>query len=382
MPKNKDKKSELAIARKGKVGKISIIGDIGWDYFGVSYKTFKQQLKDLGKVDMLEVEINSLGGIVTDGVAMLNALKESGVTVHTYINGVAASMGSVLAMAGDRLFVPDNSLMFVHKPLNMVIGNADDMRKMADDLDKFENAIVNSYQSHFKGSEDEMKTLMKEDTWLTADEVADKFNNVTVIATGEQEAAAHGEPLEILGDVVSHQETILDRAVNKVRNKVQNKPEEVEMTPEEIKEMKEGIVAETTTSVLDALKEAGVIKDADAEAKAKADAEAKAKADAEAKAKAGAEAKAKADAEASFEGDADDEEAVQAHLDALADKKLKDAVDWSDPESVAKYQKAKFGKKEPSTNASVQTTVLGKEEDGKFTAEAKEAAIKRMTNTK
>jgi len=361
MPKNKDKKSELAIARKGKVGKISIIGDIGWDYFGVSYKTFKQQLKDLGKVDMLEVEINSLGGIVTDGVAMLNALKESGVTVHTYINGVAASMGSVLAMAGDRIFVPDNSLMFVHKPLNMVIGNADDMRKMADDLDKFENAIVNSYQSHFKGSEDEMKTLMKEDTWLTADEVADKFNNVTVIATGEQEAAAHGEPLEILGDVVNHQETILDRAVNKVRNKVQNKPEEVEMTPEEIKEMKEGIVAETTTSVLDALKEAGVIKDKADEVKSEPKKEVE---------------------EASFEGDADDEEAVQAHLDALADKKLKDAVDWSDPESVAKYQKAKFGKKEPSTNASVQTTVLGKEEDGKFTAEAKEAAIKRMTNTK
>jgi len=228
------KKSALAIAREGKVGKISILGDIGWDWFGMSYRGFKQELKALGKVDMIELEINSPGGVVTDGTAIMNALMEHGATIHTYINGYAASIASVIAMAGDKIFMPDNALMFVHKPLTGLIGNAEDMRKVADGLDKFEDAIVNSYRKHFKGTDEEIKTLMAAETWMTADEVDDKFSNVTVIRTSEQKVAAHSGPLEVLGDIGMPKETILDGAINAVRNRVtNNKEDDMPMTPEE-----------------------------------------------------------------------------------------------------------------------------------------------------
>ena len=157
----KDKpKSELALARVGKVGKISIVGVVGWDYFGVSYVSFKQQLADLGAVNILEVDITSDGGIVTDGVAIMNALVQHEATVHININGMAASIASVIAMAGDRIFMPTNSLLMVHKPLSGLFGNADDLRQQADVLDKFESTLVASYARHFSGTEDEIKALM------------------------------------------------------------------------------------------------------------------------------------------------------------------------------------------------------------------------------
>lgn len=353
MPK---KKSELAIARKGKVGKISVVGDIGWDFFGVSYASFKKQLTDLGKVDIIEVEINSPGGVVTDGIAMFNALREHKATIHTYISGQAASMGSVLAMAGDRVFMPDNSLMFIHKPLNMMIGNAEDMRKMAEDLDKFEDVIVKSYQSRFRGTEEEIREIMAADSWLTADEVAEKFVDVTVIASGEQEAAAHSEPVEILGDVGMPQESFIDRATNKLRNKVQNNQQEVEMTPEERKELEEGIVAKVTASVLAALEGAGEEEEVE---------------------------EVEAEAETP-DIDMDDPEAVSAYLASLEKQKAKDAVDWSDPKSVKAYcdsLKPEEAPQAPTTNSTPSPEKNGEGEDTKFTPEAMKAAAERMVKS-
>jgi ATP-dependent Clp protease protease subunit len=346
------KKSALAIAREGKVGKISIVGDIGWDWFGMSYRGFKQELKALGKVDMIELEINSPGGIVTDGTAIMNALSEHGAVIHTYINGQAASIASVIAMAGDKIFMPDNALMFVHKPLNLMIGNAEDMRKMADDLDKFETAIVNSYRRHFKGTDEEIKALMAAETWMTADEVDEKFSNVVVVRTKEQKAAAHSDPLEILGDVGMPSETILDRAVNAVRNRVtNNKEEDMPMTPEE----KTELVTETTASVVAALKEAGVIKD-EQEAPAPSN-----------------------KVEVAFEGDMDNPEHVTAHIAKVEAAQMKASVDWNDPASVRKYQ-AFLAQKEPAAPATNSVVKPGKADasEEKFTSEAKEAAVERM----
>lgn len=362
MPKDKPK-SELALAREGKVGKISIIGDIGWDWFGMSYKGFRQELDRLGKINLIELDITSNGGIVTDGVAMMNALVEKDVPVHVYVNGIAASIATVIAMAGDRIFIPDNSLFFLHKPLNMVVGNADEMRKMADDLDKFETAIVNSYQRHFKGTDEEIQALMTADTWMTASEVADKFSNVTVIESGEQEAAAHGDPLEIFGDVIQHQETILDKAVNKVRNRVNgNDPKEVDMpiTPEERQELEDGIVAKTTTSIIAALKESGVIKEQEDDPAPVAK------------------------VEVPFEGDMTKPEDVQAHADKVALAELQASADMNTLAGVVAYQDALAkhqGRKEIVPASAQATGVPPKKVEGQHSDDDIDAAVARMTGT-
>lgn len=362
MPKDKPK-SELALARAGKVGKISINGAIGWDYFGISYAGFKQALSDLGKVDIIELEINSEGGVVTEGVAMMNALREHGATIHTYNIGMAASMGSALLLSGDRVFIPDNAMTFIHKPLNIVIGNADDMRKMAGELDKFETAMLGAYTKNFKGDEQGVHDLMASETWYTAEEMADKFNNVSVIKTGEQKAAAHGDPLEVFGDVVAHQETILDKAVNKIRNSVTgNDPKEVDMpiTPEEKKE----IVADTTASIMAALDK----RDKDAEEKGKKPAEAP-----------------EAKTEIAFEGDMTNPEDVQAHADKVAMAELVASADMSTTAGVVAYQAALAkhqGKKEIVPASAQATGVDKKPETGEeFSSDSINAAVARMSGT-
>lgn len=346
---DKKHKSELVLAREGKIGKLSIIGDVGWDWFGKSYKAFKKELDDLGKLDLIEVEINSPGGVVTDGVAIFNALSQHDAVVHTYISGQAASIASVIAMAGDKVFMPDNAMFFVHKPLNWLVGNADDMRKMADDLDKFETTLVNSYKKHFKGDEEEIKSLMQAETWMTADEVEEKFNNVVVMKTGEQKVAAHSEPLAILGEIQVPQETLLDKAVNALRTRVTENKQEVDMpmTPEE----KAELVQEVTASVVAALKPAEEPKKEEPKA-----------------------------LEIAFEGDMDKPEDVLAHAEKLKKAQIRAAVNWNDLESVKAYHKAiaPEAKAQPTTNAAPVTAKAGGEQE-KFTAEDKAKAVEAMT---
>jgi ATP-dependent protease ClpP protease subunit len=365
MPTEKTK-SEFAMAREGKVGKISIDGEIGWDYWdGMSFTGFKKQLAEMDDVGMIEVYINSPGGVITDGVAMANALREHPAIIHTYNRGMAASMGSVLLLAGDRVFIPDNAMTFIHKPLNMAIGNADDMRKQADELDKFEEAISNTYMKTFKGSRDELADLVAAETWHTADEIADKFDNVTIVATGEQQAAATCTPVEILGKVPDAEEDepeisqgLMKKIVNLVRGekRVGKHTKEVDMpiTPEERAE----IVEDVTASVKEGL----------------------APAIAEAIEAVQAKGPDKPETDVVFEGDPEDAEAVQAHADRLAQAQRVAAVDWGNLESVLAYQKAQKAAADtpPPTNTSSNGKVLGNLST-KRSAEEEEDAVARMS---
>lgn len=357
MPKPK---SELSMARVGNVGKISIIGPIGFEFYGegMTYSSFKKALANLGDVNLIEVEINSPGGVVTDGIAMVNALREHPAIVHTYNAGQAASMGSVLLLSGDRAFIPDNAMTFIHKPLTVAIGNADDMRKGADELDKFEAAISKTYMASFNGSDEELKKLIALETWHTANEIKERFSNVTVIESGEQKAAATSEPLEIC-DVECNKQTILDRAVNAVRSKYQgNNLQEVDMpmSPEEKKEIVDSVVQQVTASVSDAIK-AALVK----------------------------EPEATKTVEVAFEGDASDPEAVKAHAEKVRVAQLKAAVDWNDLDSIKAYQAAVFGEQKtaPASSQQVSAKKAGSSasEEG-FSQEELDAALAIMSPTK
>ncbi|MGE3175914.1 MAG: head maturation protease, ClpP-related [Vicinamibacterales bacterium] len=144
---------------------------------GVTARAFVEQLAQLpATVTALRVHINSPGGDVQGGINIANALREQSVSkgraVTTYVDGIAASIASVIAMAGQKVVMADNALMMIHNPWSWQIGNAAEMRKTADVLDTMREQIVATYKWHTKDdlSDVEIKTLMDDETWMTADE--------------------------------------------------------------------------------------------------------------------------------------------------------------------------------------------------------------------
>lgn len=331
----KKRKNELKMARDGKTVRLTIQGVIGWEYFGTTARAFREELatKAVG-ANTLEIEIDSPGGVITEGVAMANAILESDMAIHTYVSGEASSMGSVLLMAGDKIFVPANAMVMVHKPLNMVIGNADDMRKVADDLDKFEKSLMAMYMRHFKGTEEEMAALMSKETWLTADDMEAKFSNVVVMKQ-QLQAVACEEPVAIFGketedddeDLPVAEQRKLSKFFEKHFSAWRQKPaqgqnqetEEKEMTPEQLAALKAGIVQDVVT----ALKEQGVIASEPAPATPVA-------------------------IEIEFVGSKQNPEDVKAHLQKVKMAKLEAAVDWNDVASITAFYEAIGGKQAPA----------------------------------
>lgn len=165
------------------VAELFIYSDIGqswWDDTAVSAKQFMADLAALPpSVTALEVHINSLGGDVFDGVAIANALRDQsrskGRIVTTIIDGIAASVASIVAMAGETIRIADNGLVMVHEPWTIAIGNAGEMRGVADRLDTIRDAsLVPTYQWHSTLSAEEIRALLEAETWMDADEAIAK----------------------------------------------------------------------------------------------------------------------------------------------------------------------------------------------------------------
>lgn len=135
----------------------------GW---GISAQRFARDLKALGDLGRIDLRIHSPGGDVFEGMAIYNLLDSHPATVHVYIDGLAASMASVIAMVGDTVYMPENAMMMVHKPWGIQGGDADDMRRYAELLDKVEDNLVSAYVKKTGKSADEIKALLKEETWM------------------------------------------------------------------------------------------------------------------------------------------------------------------------------------------------------------------------
>jgi ATP-dependent protease ClpP protease subunit len=150
-----------------KTADISIYDEIG--YWGVTAKQFIGDLKALDATT-IKLAINSPGGAVFDALAIYNALRQHPAAVEVTIMGVAASAASVIAMAGDTIVMPENAFMMIHNPLNLAYGNADDLREMADVLDKIGASLIGIYAKRTGMPEDEIKALLDAETWLNAEE--------------------------------------------------------------------------------------------------------------------------------------------------------------------------------------------------------------------
>jgi ATP-dependent protease ClpP protease subunit len=152
---------------------IVIYDEIGKSWWGedtVSAKQFLDDLNALGDVSNITLRINSPGGDVFDGVAIHNSLKNHKATVTAYVDGIAASAASFIAMAADKIVMPSNSFMLIHGASGMSWGNADDMRAVADDLDRIDKSLTSTYVARAKSTTAKVKALMKEDRLMDATE--------------------------------------------------------------------------------------------------------------------------------------------------------------------------------------------------------------------
>jgi ATP-dependent Clp protease protease subunit len=147
---------------------IVIYDEIG--AFGIPAKAFLDSLKALGPVAELTVRINSPGGSVFDGVAIYNALKRHDARVTVWIDGIAASIASMIAMAGDEVVMPENAMLVLHDPSGLVAGTASDMRAMAEALDRMKAGMVAAYRDKSGRDNAEIEALMAAETWLSAEE--------------------------------------------------------------------------------------------------------------------------------------------------------------------------------------------------------------------
>lgn len=159
-----------------KTGELFLYSDIAsstWWGDEVTPQQFKSDLDGLGDIDNLNVFINSNGGDVFAGQAIHSMLKRHKAYVTVFVDGLAASIASVIAMAGDKIVMPENSMMMIHRAWTGLMGNSNDMRKMADDLEKIDESIIQVYETKTKQTNAKIIELMDAETWLTAKDALD-----------------------------------------------------------------------------------------------------------------------------------------------------------------------------------------------------------------
>lgn len=177
----------------GKTADIFIYGEItkwAWEELGeVSSITFKKELDALGDdVETINLYINSPGGSVFEGLAIGNMLKRHKARVIAHVDALAASIASVIAMFADEVRMASNSLMMIHNAWTWASGNAEQLRKAADDIERINESVIQSYldKAGDKLNNDTLKSLLDAETWLSAEEAfnyglcdaIDDFNEV------------------------------------------------------------------------------------------------------------------------------------------------------------------------------------------------------------
>lgn len=141
----------------------------------------------------IDVHIASDGGSVSAGIAIYNMLDSHDAEVNVYIDNWAASIASVIAFAGKKIYMPENTFLMIHNPAAGAFGDALYLRTVAEWLDKLRNMIAETYAKHMKAQEgaiEAVKAAMDAETWLTAAEAAEMFDNVEVLEASDLKAVA------------------------------------------------------------------------------------------------------------------------------------------------------------------------------------------------
>lgn len=204
----------------------------------VSPQTIKDQLKAIGDVEEIIVNINSNGGDVFSGIAIYNMLRRSKAHVTVNVDGLAASIASVIVMAGDTINMPNNGMIMVHNVWTEIAGDSNAFKKQADSLERINSVVFNSYIDKSPDIDHALlQQYMDEETWFTAKE-AKKLGLIDNITKNSRVAAAATSTM--LGG---------DTFMSRYRNDDPQQPQEPkkpneEITAEDIMDKLEEILAE------------------------------------------------------------------------------------------------------------------------------------------
>lgn len=169
---------------------IYIYGDIGGWWGGVDAEVLAKDIAGLD-VETINVRINSPGGLVFDGIAIYNALARHKAKIVVHIESLAASIASVIAMAGDEIRIAESAHIMVHKPWSGVIGDSDAMRLEADILDTLESAITDTYEARTEQDRDQLEAWVSAETWFKGKDAVDHgFADVLVPSKKKAKASA------------------------------------------------------------------------------------------------------------------------------------------------------------------------------------------------
>ncbi len=163
--------SWYTIRARGTGAEVLIYDEIG--AYGVSAKGFLAELGALPDGMPIDLRLNSPGGSVFDAVAIFNALARHTGTITVWIDGIAASAASYVAMAGDEIVMPENAFLMIHDPSGLVMGTAADMRDMAATMDKIAASMTRGYAAKSGKPEAQIAALMASETWFDATDALD-----------------------------------------------------------------------------------------------------------------------------------------------------------------------------------------------------------------
>lgn len=169
-------KRYYSLYTEGREASINIYGDItSWPWLesDVSSYNLSKEIDSLD-VDTIHVYINSYGGEVFEGLAIYNQLKRHKANVITYADGIAASIASIIFAAGDERVIYDTSMLMIHNVWQSASGNAEQLRKVADELEVVNSTTMNALKAVVNISEEELKAMLDGETWINAQEALDK----------------------------------------------------------------------------------------------------------------------------------------------------------------------------------------------------------------
>lgn len=225
---------------ENKTADIYIYGDItSWPWLesDVSSYTLSKELQELDEsIEHINVYINSYGGEVAEGLAIYNALKRHKAKVTTYVDGFACSIASVIFAAGDERIMSDTSLLMIHNAWTWAAGNANDLRKQAEDLEKITQASINAYMDIVNISEDELKEMMDNETWLNGEEAFEIGFATKLVEVEEKEVATQSIRKSLMQKITKKPERI------PVANVKVDKEEIEEIIQAEIKKLERKLI--------------------------------------------------------------------------------------------------------------------------------------------
>lgn len=199
------------ISDDGAKAKLTIYGDIGESWWGesISANDVKNALDGI-EAKKIDVHINSYGGDVFDGVSIYNQLKNHESEVTVYVDGLAASAASLIAMAGDKIVMNTGSQLMIHEASTFAYGNKNDIQKTLGALESIDKSIVDIYMTRYTGEREEIETMLTGETWFTSNEAVD-----IGLADAEDQTVSE-EPV----DPEEYKNSILERFRNKNKQTV------------------------------------------------------------------------------------------------------------------------------------------------------------------